>query len=356
MRQIKQFPATTTEWNGPCFTFANPKNVIKGGKLILWNSQFYTDGTGFPLFLNAVENPSNSYLDWGSAVFDGDNGGSFVNAGNLTIGALNMQKQIGLYNGAMLTNKASGIMVLVKLGFNWPDSEVDCTVGKCGTITNQGTLYIEKCGSIDYGNVRIVNDGTLEFSSLGFGIWAACPYLGNGYVKPGPYFELTQNSKLVLRAYSPSVVGTPTENMDIINYSDQAALKSTCKLDGTLHVKIQFPTFPSAPWTINSGDEWKFWPFVHLCSGGFSKVEWSGVGGQLDASLSLSLKIKNTDLTAGGKDLYVVVCSATDTMCNTLPAKIVPPSPPGSSPSSSSALSFVLSWLLFICFFLKRFE
>jgi len=348
--QVKLLPDSTTEWNGPCFTFSDPYNVIKGGKLILWNSQFFSKFAGHPVFHNVVENPSGSTLIWGSAVFDGDNGGSFINAGNMTIGAENMQKEVGLIGGATITNKPGAIMVIIKLAFNTPVIAIECSTGSCGTIINQGTLYIEKCGSVDYGNVRIINEGEWIFSSLGFGAWPACPYIGAGIVTPGPYIELKSTGTLVVRAFSPAVVGSD-ENMDIIHYG-LGGLISTCILGGKLHVEIQFPTSPT--WTIKAGDEWNFWPFVNECYGGFSSVSWSGVGGVLPAGLSISLKVKENGLTSDGMDLYVVVCSSTNTSCNTLP-KPVPTPQPGQSPneSSSAVLSFVLSWLLIICIFLE---
>jgi len=285
----------------------------------LWDSQFFSEGSGHPVFQNAVENPSGSFLDWGSAVFEGDKGGSFVNAGNMSIGALNLQKEVGLIDGATITNKPGGIMVILKLGFNSPEIPVDCSTGSCGTIINQGSLYIQKCGSVDYGNVRIINEGELLFSSLGFGVWTSLACTGSewsGIVTPGPYIELKATSKLVVRAFSPDVAGE--ENMDIIHYG-LGGLKSTCILDGTLHVQLVFPT--TTTWTITAGNEWNFWPYVHLCSGGFSSVTWSGVGGNLPAGLSLSLKSKENGLIGGALDLYVVVCSSTDSKCNTLPEK-----------------------------------
>jgi len=264
-----------------------------------------------------------------------------VNAGNMSIGVLTLDKEVGLIDGATITNKPGAIMVVLKLGFNIP---LDCSTSNCGTIINQGSLYIQKCGTVDYGNVRIINEGEMLFSSLGFGIWPVCTSSDwSGIVTPGPYIELKETSKLVVRAFSPSVVGDPDENMDVIHYG-LGGLKSTCILGGTLHVQLVFPT--STTWTIKAGDNWNFWPYVHVCTGGFSAVTWSGVNGQLPAGLTLSLKSKENGLISGGMDLYVVVCSSTDTSCNSLPEKS----------TSSASLSFVLSWFLIICIFLKRFE
>jgi len=67
------------------------------------------------------------------------------------------------------------------------------------------------------------------------------------------------------------------------------------------------------------------------------------------------LKTKPNDKLSGTTDLYVVVCSATDTSCNTLPAKQQSttggnPAPP-STDNNNSALPIIVSWILMICSF-----
>jgi len=248
-----------------------------------------------------------------------------------------------------MTNKLGAWMVVKKLGFNVGSN---CSLEPCGTILNQGNLVMEKCTSLKYGQIKIVNEGNWSFSGLGAALglsqWPAECSGGkeyNGYITPGPHVELKSTSTYTVRAYSPVVAGK--ENMDIM-----VSGGGTCLIDGTLHVQLMFPDTSQTAWTIAAGDEWLVWNAYDQCSGGFNKVTWSGVGGQLPASLSLSLKKVDVHL-------YVVVCSLTDAGCNTLPAKQTSTYPTFNTGGTggtgtntdNSALSFILSSYLIICIF-----
>jgi len=138
-----------------------------------------------------------------------------------------------------------------------------------------------------------------------------------------------------------------SDTMDIFHYGISGLDKAVCKLDGTLHVQLMFPGITQPAWTIAAGDEWKFIYWVHKCSGGFTSIEWTGINGQLPAGLTLSLKKRDNSLTPGGKDLSVVVCSASDAACNKLPAKTAASS---SSRMHIVALPVILSFIGFILF------